>query len=99
MKHILPIAVATLLASCVSMGTNYDPNAVSQLQPGMSKDDVIARLGKPNSISQFPDGRIQFGWVHSTGSMFGASARAVSLMFDANGRLLQTVNQNQIEMK
>ena len=99
MKRIFPIAAAALLAGCVSMGTNYDPNAVAQLQPGMSKQDVIARLGKPNSISQFPDGRVQLGWVHSTGSMFGANARAVSLIFDANGRLLQTVSQNQIDMK
>ena len=99
MKNYAFISVALMLTGCVSMGTNYDPNAVAQLQSGMSKEDVIARLGKPNSISQFPDGRVQLGWVHSTGSMFGANARAVSLIFDANGRLLQTVSQNQIEMK
>lgn len=99
MKNYALASMAQILASCVSMGTNYDPNAVAQLQPGMSKQEVISRLGKPNSSSQFPDGRVQLGWVHSTGSMFGANARAVSLMFDANGRLLWTVNQNQIEMK
>lgn len=80
------------------MGTNYDPNAVAQLQPGMSKQEVIKRLGKPNSISQFPDGRVQLGWVHSTGSMFGANARTVSLLFDAKGALLETVSQNQIQV-
>jgi hypothetical protein len=81
------------------MGTNYDPAAVNRLQKGMTQTEVIQMLGKPNTISTLPDGRVQLGWVHSTGSMFGANARAVSLLFDANGKLLQTISQNQIDMK
>ena len=81
------------------MGTNYDVAAVDRLQVGMTKAQVIQMLGKPNTITTLADGRVQLGWVHSTGSMFGANARAVSLLFDANGKLLQTVSQNQFEMK
>lgn len=99
MKRFIPICAALLLAGCVSMGTNYDPAAVNRLQKGMTQTEVIQMLGKPNTISTLPDGRVQLGWVHSTGSMFGANARAVSLLFDANGKLLQTISQNQIDMK
>lgn len=97
-KHLVVIAALTL-AGCVSMGTNYDTAAVDRLQVGMMKAQVVQMLGKPNSITTLPDGRVQLGWVHSTGSMFGAKARAVSLLFDVNDKLIQTVNQNQIEMK
>ena len=34
---------------CVSMGTNYDPVAVSQIAPGTPMAEVIALLGEPNS--------------------------------------------------
>ena len=53
MKNVLPISRAALLAGCVSMGTNYDPNAVAELQRGMSKEDVIARLGNPTRFPNF----------------------------------------------
>ena len=99
MRRILPILAAALVAGCVSMGTNYDPAAVDRLQVGMTKMEAIQMLGKPNTVTTLPDGRVQLGWVHSTGSMFGANARSVSLLFDADGHLLQTVGQNQIEMR
>jgi len=98
MKNQFVFGVFLILSGCVSMGTNYDPNIAAQLQPGMSKADVISRLGKPNSITQLADGRTQLVWVHSTGSMFGANARAVAMMFDVNGKLLSTT-QNQTEVK
>jgi hypothetical protein len=99
MKRYVFLGVALMLAGCVSMGTNYDPAAVGRLQKGMTQAEVIQMLGKPNTITTLSDGRTQLGWVHSTGSMFGANARAVSLLFDTSGRLIQTINQNQIEMK
>lgn len=98
MKTYLVILPALVLAACASVGSNYDPNAVSQLRPGMPKDEVIRLLGKPNTLTTMPNGQTALGWVHSTASVFSASARSVSLLFDANGRLLQTY-QNQTEVK
>jgi hypothetical protein len=99
MKQYVLFTAALMIAGCVSMGTNYDPAAVGRLQKGMTQAEVIQMLGKPNTISTLPDGRVQLGWVHSTGSMFGANARGVSLLFDTNGRLIQTIGQNQFQMK
>ena len=42
-------AILLSVSGCMSMGTNFDPAAVAQLQPGMTRDEVIRRLGKPNS--------------------------------------------------
>jgi hypothetical protein len=89
MKRILPIAAAVLLAGCVSMGTNYDPNAVDRLQVGMTKAQVIQMLGQPNQIVTLAGGGQKLIWVHSTGSMFGAEARSVGLPFGADGLLLE----------
>lgn len=87
MKRILPIAVAALLAGCVSMGTNYDPAAVDHLQVGMTKAEVIRMLGQPNQVVTLSGGGQKLIWVHSTGSMFGANARSVGLPFGPDGKL------------
>lgn len=98
MKRYVFLSVSLALAGCASVGSNYDPNAVSQLHAGMSKEEVVRLLGKPNTVTTMPNGQVAMGWVHSTASVFSASARSVSLIFDANGKLLQTY-QNQTEVK
>lgn len=87
MKRIMTIVAAAFLAGCVSMGTNYDEAAVSRLQKGMSKAEVIQLLGQPNQVITTSDGGQRLVWVHSTGSMFGANARSVGLPFDNTGKL------------
>src|SRR3546814_14103254 len=58
MKSSAIWAAAILLSApgCMSMGTNFDPAAVAQLQPGMTRDEVISRLGKPNSMAMLANG-------------------------------------------
>ena len=91
MKNIYIISASLALSACVSMGTNYDPAAVDQLAVGMTKQQVISRLGKPNQVISYADGTERLVWVHSTGSMFGAKARSVGLPFDREGRLSEVV--------
>lgn len=76
-----------MCVGCVSMGTNYDAAAVERLEVGMTKQQVIGLLGKPNQVITNSDGSERLVWVHSTGSMFGANARSVGLPFDHDGRL------------
>lgn len=98
MRTTFSLAALLMLGGCVSMGTNYDPTAITQLQPGMTIDQVVARLGKPNSVAVGPDGTQRLMWVHSTGSMFGAEARSVLLEFGADGRFIRTLSQAATQM-
>jgi len=86
-EHFVVAIAALLLAGCVSMGTNYDVAAVDRLQIGMTEAEVIRLLGQPNQIVTNSDGSERLVWVHSTGSMFGANARSVGLLFGPSGKL------------
>ena len=96
MKRMVVVA-SLLLAGCVSVGTNYSETAAAQLQPGMTRSQVVGLLGKPNSVVTLGDGRVQLGWVHSQGSMFGAKAKSLTLPFSADGRLLQVPGGAPVE--
>jgi hypothetical protein len=94
------VAGALTLAGCVSMGPNYDPTTIEQLQPGMDKAAVIARLGRPTSVASLPDGKQQLMWIHSRGDMLGrAQARSVMLMFGADGKYIGLVSQAETNLR
>jgi hypothetical protein len=97
MKKHVSIIIALLLTGCAS-GTNYNPASVSQLQPGMSKEEVVKMLGKPNSVTAMANGQTILVWARAKVSPFGASSRSASLIFGADGKLLQTY-QNQTQVK
>lgn len=68
------LAAATLLTAC---GT------VESLQPGMTRDEVLARWGQPTRVVPLPSGqRLQYAY-----QPFGQQAVMVDL--DANGRVVQ----------
>lgn len=98
MKRLVVLTATLALAGCASAGSNYDPNAVSQIHAGMSKEEVIRLLGKPNTVATMPNGQTVLAWAHTSASVFNVNSRSVSLVFDADGRLLQTY-QNQTEVK
>jgi ABC-type uncharacterized transport system auxiliary subunit len=95
---IIGAAFTLTLAGCVSMGTNYNPEAVATLQPGMSQAAVVGLLGKPNATAQNADGTRVLVWTHSKGSALGAKARSVSLLFDAQGNYVRMISSTQTEM-
>lgn len=102
MSRLLMTLAAALFCTtaCVSMGTNFDPAAVAQLQPGMSKAEVIARLGEPNSRSVAANGEEVLLWLHSRGTALGtARARSATLLFDANGRYVRMINVTETQMR
>ncbi|MBA4087289.1 MAG: hypothetical protein C0491_05745 [Novosphingobium sp.] len=87
MMRIIPLVAALTLAGCISMGTNYDPAAVDQLQVGMTKAQVMQMLGQPNQVITLAGGGQKLIWIHSVGSMFGANARSLGLTFGPDERL------------
>ncbi len=91
---LLPLA-----SGCVSMGANYDPTAVANLQPGMTRAEVEKVLGKPTTVATVTDGSSQVSWVHSEGSMLGAKARMVVLQFNAQGRFVRMITSSESNIR
>ncbi|UTP39804.1 outer membrane protein assembly factor BamE [Phenylobacterium sp. LH3H17] len=93
----LCLILALGCSSCASMGTDYDEATATQLQPGMSKSEVISRLGQPNSQTTMPDGHLLLLWLHSEANMLSgkSGARSISIMFDASGRMVREINRTQ----
>lgn len=87
-RHLIAAALAIgTLSGCASVGTDYSAAAVDQLRPGMTRDQVIALMGPPNTETTLGDGRAQLGWSHARSAAFGATtSKAIFLGFDAAGR-------------
>ena len=63
------VAGTIMLSGCISSGTKVTDEQMAQFQKGVTKEDeVIARLGKPNSTARASDGTITdiYMYVHAT---------------------------------
>ncbi|MGO4409449.1 MULTISPECIES: hypothetical protein [unclassified Brevundimonas] len=86
-------------AACVSSGTNFSFAAVDALQPGVStRADAERTLGRPNSISNMPDGTVLLQWIHTQAVLVSAESKHVALLFDANGKFIRVQHQTQTSM-
>ena len=93
-------ALLVLQSACVSMGPDYNPEAVAALKLGMTQAKVIAELGRQTSTVTLSDGRAQLMWVQSRGTMLGtARARSLVLMFGADGRYLGMSSQSETHLR
>ena len=92
---VLLAVISPLPAACVSMGPDYDPAAVESLKPGMDRAEVIALLGRPSSRATLSDGSQYLMWIHSKGTMFGAKARALTLIFGPDGKYQRVSSESE----
>nr|DAS44423.1 MAG TPA: SmpA / OmlA family [Bacteriophage sp.] len=72
---ILAAVVAAGLAGCA--GTNFNWNNARQIKEGMSEQQVLTLLGKPNMTTSTPNGLI-YVWSFANG--FTGTARSVSVI-------------------
>ena len=65
----------------------------------MTEAEVIHRLGEPNGVSTMPNGQKALTWLHSEANALTgrSSARSVGIIFGADGRMIQTVNQTNTQ--
>ena len=99
LRHAGAALLLTLCSACVSMGTDYDPTAISRLRPGQSQAEIIQLLGKPTTTVRLTDGSRHIVWSHSKGSMFGATARQVTLLFNPQGEFVHVVNEAETHIR
>jgi hypothetical protein len=95
-ERMRPIIVAIILAflsACVYQqhGTRFDANAVNELQPGVStKEDAIAKLGKPSSVTTKADGTQLLQWQYVYGTAIGTGGGAhAAIIFGPDGRMIR----------
>lgn len=72
---ILAVVVAAGLVGCA--GTNFNWNNARQIKEGMSEQQVLSLLGKPNMTTSTPNGLI-YVWSFANG--FTGTARSVSVI-------------------
>lgn len=76
MKNLILVAVVVAsLAGCA--GTNFNWNNARQIKEGMSEQQVLTLLGKPNMTTSTPNGLI-YVWSFANG--FTGTARSVSVI-------------------
>lgn len=105
MRRAALASLVVLLASCAS-GRVVD--RFPQVQPGMTRDEVVALLGEPSSrwtLDTVRDGvageRLQWGdgasSLASSALFRGEPDRAYSVVFDAEGRVLRATPPAWVE--
>jgi hypothetical protein len=87
-SFVAAIVAAALLAGCATQSAvpQIDPHRYTELTPGTStKDEAIARLGTPQSISAMPAGASLLQWIDN----YSAAPIHVAIMFGADGRMIR----------
>ena len=81
MKPLIFLMAALLLSACA--GTAFKWDDVQRVEVGMTQQEVISMIGKPNLVMAQGDSTI-LAWSHATA--FG-SVRSVSIAFGKDGKV------------
>jgi outer membrane murein-binding lipoprotein Lpp len=99
MKNVFAVALAAtlVLAGCVS-GRTFDASKVDQLSAGVSTEqDAIRLLGEPVSVVTNPQNQHRaFVWAYAYGTPIGGGGRGLTISFDADGRMIQVIQQTKL---
>lgn len=91
MKKISILLCTLLLVACANIGSFGQ--RVSELNPGMNKQQVFDIVGKPDGFDTMPDGSGSVvKYIHRLVSGFAYQYTDYYLFFDANGRLVSVKN-------
>lgn len=94
-KHLSIISLTLLLTSCavykmeVQQGNALSNETVSQLQRGMSKDQVAALLGNPLLQDNFRSNRWDYVYYNVRGSNNKSAKKQNLTLFFQNDQLIQ----------
>lgn len=87
------------LGGCMTVGRDFDQAQVAALTPGDTREQVIARLGRPTTTVTVADGTTTMMWLFSRGNALGqGSSKGLMLRFDQDGRYVGVVSQTNTEI-
>ena len=90
-NSFLLVCLLTILAGCATTGHPFNMNATEQIKVGAStKEDVVALLGDPSSVSTKGDGHVvmNYNYVHvETGSR---KSQSFTVTIAPDGKVVST---------
>lgn len=85
------ICLLAMLAGCATTGRQFDMKAVDQIKTGVStKDDVMALLGQPSSMSTNGDGRTVLNYNYVQDVMGAPKSRSFTVTIAPDGTVVGT---------
>lgn len=86
--HILPALGALLLSACAvqTAGQSHADELFAQIQPGMTQEEVLRIVGRPEQTMPFPLSRT-VAWDWTAFDTWGYMVEQ-SVTFDAQGRVV-----------
>jgi hypothetical protein len=90
-KTAILIAIISLtISGCITSNTSNvpvaNPHRYGELTPGSSsKYDATAKLGAPNSITNFPNGSVLLQWL----DVYAANPIDVAILFGPDGGMVR----------
>lgn len=87
----------SLIAGCATVGNKFDVKQVDSFQPGVTtKEDAIAKLGKPRAVSTRADGSQVVQWIYAQGTALGVGSGAhVAIIFDKEGKMVRVSHRSE----
>ena len=97
----LIVAIAIFVAGCTTTaGTKFDMAIIDSFQPQVTtKDDAVAKLGKPASLTNQPDGGTTLVWGWKEVGVSGGTAARVAILFNQDGKMVRIVGKSETNVR
>lgn len=91
-----PVLIAAIvLAGCATAGTKFEWENARKVTVGMPEDEVVALMGKPNSVTTRADVQV-WTWIYVSAGLGSVGSRRVTFPMK-DGRVTAIPNLTQFE--
>lgn len=96
MRKLVAIASLVMLTACATRGTKFEMADVDAMQPGVTtKEEAIAKLGKPKAVSTKPDGTTVLQWMYIEASPLHGKGNHAVIIFDKDGKMVRLAHKSE----
>ena len=91
---------ALAFAGTAAAGAEHYTYASSEVRPGFSESEILARLGEPDDSKIMQDGGHVLIWFHTPAATQGAPVgRPISILIGRDGRMQRIVTETTTAMR
>lgn len=96
-SSVLVVAATIFFSGCVTTaGTKFEMAIVDSFQTQVTtKDDAVAKLGKPTSLMNQSDGGTILVWSYAEGNLGRVASAGVSILFNKDGKMVRVVSRSE----